>query len=179
MLIIFPIFVLVIVVFVMLQRTFAKTVPSSTASSIKTTSTASWIFCVGLTLFLIAFIIPVPMHDSLHSWEWFQGAFIFFLGTYLPLGITNPHQYGGTIWYFCDLISWLSNFSIIWFFPSALRWRWIVLIAPWLVLFPGDFTNHPYTFLPFYLWAIGIGLIHLSFYLRPQNPSPSANRELR
>lgn len=147
------------------------------------------VWIVGIALFVIAFIVPAPaIHQN--GWDAWAGGKTFYHGTKVILSpvslvifkaVPNWSARSAGILF---IIAWLLNFSVFVFAPRLLLFRWIFILAPWLVLLADYLLGWNvvlkfWKFPPFYFWAICIGLIHLSFYLRPQNPSSVANCEVR
>ena len=66
-------------------------------------------------------------------------------------------------------VAWLANFTV--FFRLPREAAWLPIVAPWLLFIAlcfdwfGDHRPWASEFIPFYPWAIGIGLVHGSVYL--------------
>ena len=65
------------------------------------------------------------------------------------------------------LIGWLSNATVFFRLPSPLTWfciaaPWIAFLSDFLFMYRGTVDTGILTFIPFYPWAIGSGLIHYS-----------------
>jgi len=71
-----------------------------------------------------------------------------------PGGQWQAPQVFGTV---CLAVAFLSHFTV--FFRSRRAGTLLVIAAPWLAIGCSPAILH---FGPFYLWALGIGLIHIS-----------------
>lgn len=62
------------------------------------------------------------------------------------------------------LIGWLDNASIFWFARLPTPLVWTSIVAPWIALaaYCTLADSAVLRWLPFYLWATGLGLIHYS-----------------
>lgn len=125
---------------------------------------------IGFYLFILSFPLP--------NWEFEgMGIAIFFMTPSAVIGFV------GQLFHFFEWklvflamgfsLGWLANFTV--FFPLPTWARWTSIAAPWIAFFSDVFLIHydsgvvgssidvgMLTFIPFYPWAIGIGLIHYS-----------------
>jgi hypothetical protein len=120
---------------------------------------------IGFYLFVISFPLP--------NWE--------FEGTGIGIFIMTPwaiSRFVTSLFHFFEWklvfltlgfsLGWLANFTV--FFPLPTWARWTAITAPWLAYFTDVFLIYGsgkidvgmLTFIPFYPWAIGIGLINYS-----------------
>ena len=128
---------------------------------------------VGITLFLLAFIVPA-YHWNGANLHFFAGCTTFVQTPFVPfmvLGNDDPTGGGPTLGgvlrgiFFCGLLwaSWLTNFTI--FFRLPLLAVLIAVALPWIVFV--WFFPLMVDFIPFYFWSSGIAIIHLSRILTP------------
>lgn len=130
---------------------------------------------LGIFLFVLSFIVPAPQ-DWGGRLYFFPGAIQFiltpnevwaFLTGGEPLSDETPDgdsmNFRGFL--FCCILfgAWLANFSIFFRLPKLITLA--VIALPWIV-FIWTFSL-TVDFIPFYFWALGIALIHLSKFLKP------------
>jgi hypothetical protein len=133
---------------------------------------------IGITLFVLAFIIPpggsvlVPtmgkhFRDYLH---FFLGCRVFIatpqMVFFMPLFRGPPIDDGFTPYeIFIRVIlmgAWLANFTVFFRLPRLVAL--VAIILPWTAfIYWFEFVAG---FVPFYFWALGITFIHLSRMLR-------------
>jgi hypothetical protein len=77
------------------------------------------------------------------------------------------HDWSITILALALAIGWLSNFTVFFRLPTLVAY--MSVIAPWILFVAMIFLSngagpdlHLLAFIPFYPWAFGIALIHLS-----------------
>jgi len=116
--------------------------------------TAKGVFCIGALLFLSSFLlggfgvfyltawaISDLFHDLKTAFDW--------RSLLLAVGL---------------LLGWLSNASVFWFARLAMPLVWASIAAPWIAFLScvalGD--SGVLAMVPFYPWAVGLGLIHFS-----------------
>jgi hypothetical protein len=120
---------------------------------------------IGFTLFALSFVTPNWRFEGM-GW----GAFIA-----VPQ-LVWPNLVDGSVFHDWDLavlnlslsLGWLSNFTV--FFPLPHRFARTAIAAPWILylamIFWSNTSGRPdfgvIGFIPFYPWAIGIGMIHYS-----------------
>ena len=117
----------------------------------------------GLGVYSLSFIVPA--HSASGDWEFCAGAYAFLYagvtlgGLLSPSGTFQPDDIlrAGAL-----IIAFGSNFTL----PFRLRggWRVGAALAPWFAI---AVSESVLWFVPFYPWAIGIGLIHASRALAP------------
>ena len=132
-----------------------------------------FVYRLGWSLFLISFFLPsVESTDEGLSWKFNENGLTAFLVSPLAFAMAIASADG---WrnYAAGLalgLAWLNNLTVIAKFPRELAW--VSILIPWvafLILELGWLLNSPgfSQFLPFYPWAIGIGMIHASVYITP------------
>jgi hypothetical protein len=146
---------------------------------------------IGITLFILAFIVPpggalfVPtMREHFRDYlQPFWGCIVFIntpqMAFFMPLFRGPPIDDGFTPYeIFIRVIligGWLTNFTVFFRLPRLVAL--VVIILPWLTFILWfDFASG---FIPFYFWALGITLIHLSRIVRSWpntalEPTPTA-----
>lgn len=129
---------------------------------------------LGIWLFALSFIVPAPQ-DWGGRLHFFAGGmqFIFTpnevwaLLTCEPLSDETPDGDSMTFsgFLFCCTLfgAWLVNFSIFFRLPKFVTLT--VVALPWILFF--WHISLIADFIPFYFWALGIALIHLSRLLKP------------
>ena len=132
----------------------------------------------GIVLFCLSYILP-PGHAAFvptmgdHANDYLRpfGGLWAFVNTpaaitFMPLWRGPPLDDGFTP---CEIFiravlfgAWLTNFTIFFRLPTVAAW--LVIILPWAAFVCWfDLAVH---FIPFYFWAPGITLIHISRILR-------------
>jgi hypothetical protein len=119
----------------------------------------------GLVLFLVSFLVP-DLATGPRA-RMFAGAYALGYASVALYGAFFPPQAGWTIrdiiGFVALTVSILSNLSM--FVKLPRRWAWTGIVAPWCVLmfFPGG-IGPVLRFVPLYVWALGIGMMHASRY---------------
>jgi hypothetical protein len=118
---------------------------------------------LGIVLFVVSFPLSSPDGCGL-------GLGPFVLTPVMAVVLwANSHNLVETFGAVALLTGWLANFSVLARFPRSLAW--IPMIAPWILFSAlmaecGIPNGRRFaTFLPFYVWAFGIALIHVRSYL--------------
>jgi hypothetical protein len=133
---------------------------------------------VGITLFLLSFL--APPHWKFGDEFTFGGGCMAFIETpyWALIAATKAIQDQTGNWQLCFLsltmlIGWTANFTI--FFRLSFVVAMIAIASPWILylgnIFLGNTIGISTTaikFVPFYPWAFGIGLIHLSKLASPK-----------
>lgn len=90
----------------------------------------------------------------------------------IGIGFAHGYEWRGLIAGMVLGAAWLTNFTVFFRAPRELAWipvaiPWVWFMMFWLEWYPGGrgFVG----FLPFYVWAIGIGLIHGSVYPKKED----------
>lgn len=136
---------------------------------------------VGIFLYLLAFLVPPHWNftDDFHI----GGGFMAFIETpvWAFIGVSNSIQHNlwqGYLLGVSMMIGWVSNFSI--FFRLPLIGSLFAIASPWVLFFGmtlweqvTGFSMVAIVFIPFYPWATGIALIHIS---RLAEPKPKEER---
>jgi hypothetical protein len=120
----------------------------------------------GIALFVISFFFPSRWRTN-ESFQFFGGvqAFIYTPVTACEFVMdNNGNDTGNTIWLFFLMMGpWLCNLTIFTRMPRVVAL--IAVLLPWVsYVFLFDILAG---FLPFYPWALGIALIHLSRWQKP------------
>jgi len=115
----------------------------------------------GIALFSISLVLPYPVFG-------FQ---VFYLAPLMAFHSfqTHPDQ---RIFLIGLLVSWCANFTI--FFRLPVWAALFAVVLPWSVYACG--FSMAARFIPFYPWAFGIALIHLSRIMKPwpdKSPGPT------
>jgi len=109
---------------------------------------------VGIALFAISFVVPYPIFG-------FQA---FYLGPLMAFHSLQTQPNPAERMFFVGLlISWCANFTI--FFRLPVWAALFAIVLPWSVYVCA--FSIASRFIPFYPWAFGIALIHLSRILKP------------
>lgn len=130
---------------------------------------------IGITLFVLAFIIP-PCGSALvttageHFRNYFLGCRVFIatpqMAFFMPLFRGPPIDDGFTPYeIFIRVIlmgAWFVNFTVFFRLPRLVAF--IAIILPWAAFI--CWFEFMADFIPFYFWALGITFIHLSRILR-------------
>ena len=126
---------------------------------------------IGLLLFAASFAMPdADFSQDRLEWSWKDRGLSAFLMT--PLFLIGLIA-GGSGWR--ELIagimlaaSWFTNFTMMERLPKVAAWipssvQWLFLLTCWLDWFPNG--RGAVGYLPFYVWAAGVGLFHGASYL--------------
>jgi hypothetical protein len=118
---------------------------------------------VGFVIFALSFL--TPGRDEVMGFRVFLAA---------PVAVVVTLMYNvswlSIVASFLLGAAWLANFTV--FFRLPQEGAWVPIIAPWLLFIAlcfdwfGDHGSWASEFIPFYPWAIGIGLIHGAVYFR-------------
>jgi hypothetical protein len=135
-------------------------------SDVKPSNVSRFLRWGGVLLFVVSFFIPdfaAGAHAKLCA-----GAYALAYAGLALYGAFFPPASGWSardvVGFIALTISVLSNLSV--FLKLPRRWAWIGIVAPWAVLvcFPGGLVP-VLKFVPLYVWAIGIGMIHGANYV--------------
>jgi len=127
----------------------------------------------GIVVFVASFLTPQIEYAQEGLVVTFKdsglGAFIM-TPLFLVMSLAKLSGIGDSLCALLLAVAWLNNFSVFVRLPPVIAW--IPVSIPWLLLiFPALNWIHLgplWTYVPFYPWAIGIGLIHGSAYFEPR-----------
>jgi hypothetical protein len=123
----------------------------------------------GIGLLIVSFLVPdlgvsgnvKPCAGTLIC---ISSGISLFHGLFRPASEWNLVEVARTI---ALVLAFFSNFTV--FFRVPHRWAWVPIVAPW---FAFGYLPAVGAFIPFYPWAIGIGLIHASRYFEQPAGQP-------
>ena len=128
---------------------------------------------IGSVLFLMSFFTPqiesgqAGLVVSVKDCGF--GAFVM-TPVVLAISLGNLAGLGDFLYTFLLAAAWLNNFSVFLRLPPVAAW--IPISIPWSLLIIAALgwlnLGSLWSYIPFYPWALGIGLIHVSAYLEPK-----------
>jgi hypothetical protein len=125
----------------------------------------------GFFFFIVSFVTPTRDFKTMGF-----GAFVAAAQTIYEMCQDGStwHHWGSLIIFIALCLGWLSNFSVFFRLPKAAAL--IMIAAPWLLFLTmttlGSLSGLV-AFIPFYPWAIGIGLIHYGRILEKRRILPA------
>jgi hypothetical protein len=129
---------------------------------------------IGIALFALSFVVP-SVWGARGDFRLFGGAQAFIETPIMAFkGLaTNPNtshdpQYHLVFFFLLMMGAWIANLTIFVRVPRPLAVIAILLPWPAYICFFPDLTG----FLPFYPWAVGIALIHISRWPKPVYAQP-------
>ena len=119
----------------------------------------TWLRRVGILVFIASFLVPNAWapgkgQPGVGAWA-FGAAAVALLGA--VLGPADQWQAPQVFSNVCLAVAFLANFTVFFRFRGA--GALLVIAAPWVAI---GCSPAILQFMPFYLWALGIGLIHAS-----------------
>jgi hypothetical protein len=128
---------------------------------------------IGFALFVVSFAVPnVEVDQDQGGLVWSSkenGLSVFVMTPILLISyIGSGSGWRDVIVGITLAASWLTNLTIVERFPKEFAWipismPWLLFLTFFLELFPSGSSITG--FLPFYVWAAGLGLFHGSVYL--------------
>jgi hypothetical protein len=127
---------------------------------------------IGILLIVLSFLAPLRWDDL----RLFGGGYLFIATpgfAIQEISVKPDEELSHPIFLFVIMmIAWLANFTIFTRLPVALALIAIMLPWPAYIFLFSDCVGY----IPFYPWAIGIALIHISRFRKPwPDTSPEPN----
>lgn len=135
--------------------------------------TAKRIRWIGIALFAVSYVIP-QIENGLDgvTFSMKDCGFSAFVAApvYSVLSFSNSTEWKHTCGALIMAVAWLNNFSVFFKFRPIVAW--IPIALPWILMigqgFEGVHFGSVSTYLPFYFWAVGLGVIHVASFVEPE-----------
>lgn len=127
----------------------------------------------GIALFAVSFVIP-QIENGLNgvavSMKDCGFAAFFTAPLYFVLSFSNSTEWKHTSAALIMAVAWVNNFSVFFKFRPGIAW--IPILIPWTLMVGQGFDwinlGSVSTYLPFYFWAFGLGVIHAASFIEPE-----------